>query len=46
MLINPYLKQIHPYYYKRIREAPVNAAVIFICGILSLLIVIVSAILK
>lgn len=44
MLINPYLRHIHPYYYRRIREAPFNAAVILICGLLALCILFISQI--
>ncbi len=39
MLVNPHLRQMHPYYYKRIREAPFNATVILVCAVLGLIIV-------
>jgi hypothetical protein len=46
MLVNPHLKQIHPYYYKRIREAPFNAAVVLVCGILGLIILTIATFIK
>lgn len=39
MLVNPHLKQIHPYYYRRIKEAPFNATVISVCAVLGMVIV-------
>jgi len=38
-LVNLHLKRIHPYYYRRIKEAPFNATVVLVCAVLGLVIV-------
>lgn len=46
MLINPHLKQMHPYYRNRLREAPVNAVVVFVCGVLGLGLLTIAGLIK
>jgi hypothetical protein len=41
MLMNPYLKHIHPYYRRRLREAPINAIAVIVCMALAVLIAVI-----
>lgn len=38
-----YLKKLHPYYIRRIREQAVNAVVVFVCFVLMFLLIVISA---